>query len=153
MFFCASDVSSVVINSVKSLLHVLKKKFFQKSLKNLIAPVSYFGHSSMKEKHGGKTCFFKFSKKRKKVVHGVYSRKKEFFDTENLKCQCENMKNSIFSILIIKMDRDLIFVIEKSQFPVMKAPKMTTFLGSYLAILSNAGSSDFGEIRGYPYVP
>jgi hypothetical protein len=61
----------------------------------------------MKEKHGGKTCFFKFSKKWKKVVHGVYSRKKESFLTKKIKSASDEIKKiPIFSFLIIKMDFD-----------------------------------------------
>jgi len=61
----------------------------------------------MKEKHGVKTCYFLFSKKWKKVVHGVYSRKKESFLTKKIKRASDEIKKiPIFSFLIIKMDFD-----------------------------------------------
>ena len=64
----------------------------------------------MKEKHGGKTCFFfKFSttKNGDKNVHGVYSRKKESFLTMKIKSASDEIKKiPIFSFLIIKMDFD-----------------------------------------------
>jgi len=134
----------------------MEKKFFQKKLQIVFTPCFLFWTLIDEGKAWGKNVFFQvFKKMEKSCTWCIFEKKREFFDNENQKCQCENMKNSFFSILIIKTDRDLHFCHRKIAVSSEKSsrnesefqcfPKMTTFLGSYLAILSNAGPSDFGR--------
>ena len=142
---------------------IWKKRFFKKIRKSFLHHVSFFGHSFMKEKHGVKTCFFKFSKKWKKVVHGVYSRKKESFLRKKIKSASDEIKKiPIFSFLIIKMDIAIHFCHRKIAVPVRKASshwKITvfSFFDHFFGILPwdsvKFGVLRFREIRGYPYVP
>ena len=88
ILFCASDVSNVLINSVKSLLHDMEKKFFQKKLQIVFTPCFLFWTLIDEGEAWGKNVFFQvFKKMEKSCTWCIFEKKREFFEKENQKCQ------------------------------------------------------------------
>jgi len=95
---------------------IWKKSFFQKNVKSFLHHVSYFGHSSMKEKHGGKRVFSSFQKYGKKLYMGYIRENKRVFwhrKTQMPVWKHENLSDEfflcIFSVIMNSLFATCIF--------------------------------------------